>query len=509
MSSHLYSRSNGQEKIYPCQVSKCPRARNNSNERKNVRWFYSKELMVKHMNRKHNICIKNEEKRLHNIDKSREDFRPICSTLDSQESLRRFPCLVKGCVRARNESREKFDIKWFASKQEMTRHLNKKHGTAIRSCSKSTSNISQNETVNKTSIQDTKSMHEVVKKEERCSSISSDHKISSFYQPILSPKCEPNVGTIIEFANDSLRKASGKAKTSPYLPPLSPNGPSSRIAFDHKMRNGRTPRARANLKEPLASTDESQKPLDKSILEGENNWIGKKHSVSAETKVSRNVNNRKTLFPGPTDDENYAIEFAYVCAFCNWQTTDKRILNHHIWEVHFVWVNGHKMINCQHCPQRLEKLWELAWHTKMWHLLDREYLENGYFVICLKCNAFFETEIDIEDFEIHKKGSICRQQCYENPILRTKDSITENVKDHFERNCTGGNVDSFMQFEKNDDECKDTNVATRAGSNNSENKKARFFASKNCPSSHESAAKSCTTKNPKSKHPKTFWEIHC
>ena len=88
--------------------------------------------MVKHMNRKHNICIKSGEKRLHNIGVSRGDIRPICSAFDSQETLRRFPCLIKGCARARNGSNEKVDIKWFTSKLKMTRHLNIEHGDAIR-----------------------------------------------------------------------------------------------------------------------------------------------------------------------------------------------------------------------------------------------------------------------------------------------------------------------------------------------------------------------------------------
>ena len=116
MPSHLYAHSNGQDRIYPCQVSGCPRGRNGSAEKKNVRWFDSKNSMVKHMNRKHNICIKSGEKRLHNIGVSRGDIRPICSAFDSQETLRRFPCLIKGCARASNGSNEKVDIKWFTSK---------------------------------------------------------------------------------------------------------------------------------------------------------------------------------------------------------------------------------------------------------------------------------------------------------------------------------------------------------------------------------------------------------
>ena len=145
MSSHLYSRLNGQERIFPCQVSRCPRARNNSVERRNVRWFCSKELMVKHMNRKHNICIKTERKRLHNIGLSQGAIRPICSGFDSQESLRRFPCLFQGCFRARNESRNKTHIKWFTSKLERNRHLNRKHGAAIRTSLKFSPKRSQSD----------------------------------------------------------------------------------------------------------------------------------------------------------------------------------------------------------------------------------------------------------------------------------------------------------------------------------------------------------------------------
>ena len=188
MPSHLYAHSNGQDRIYPCQVSGCPRGRNGSAEKKNVRWFDSKNSMVKHMNRKHNICIMNDEKRLHNIDKSRGDIRPICSTLDSQESLRRFPCLFQGCVRARNESRNKTNIKWFASKLERTRHLNRKHGAAIRTSPKFSPKISQIDAENKTNTHEAESNFEVLKEDKLCSSIPTDHEISSFYRPQRSVK---------------------------------------------------------------------------------------------------------------------------------------------------------------------------------------------------------------------------------------------------------------------------------------------------------------------------------
>ena len=508
MSSHLYSRLNGQERIFPCQVSRCPRARNNSVERRNVRWFCSKELMVKHMNRKHNICINTERKRLHNIGLSQGAIRPICSGFDSQEGLRRFPCLFQGCVRARNESRNKTNIKWFTSKLERTRHLNRKHGAAIRTNQKFSPKRSQNDVETKIDKHEAQSNFVVLKKTDTCSTISSNHEISSRYRPPHSVKCEPLHTTVIEFSNDSLSNATEKAKNAPYLPPLSPNGPSSRIAFDHKMRNRRPPRVKANLKESEIATDRNQKPMQKKMVEGENNWIGKSSSEPAVMKKTINGNDHDALCPGKTNNENNALEFTYLCAFCNWKGTEIGSLNYHIWERHFEWFRGHKMIHCLHCPQRLEKLSELAWHTRMWHNLEHDYLENGYVVCCIRCNELF---LDYDLFDNHQKSGDCSKQYREKLINTTNDSGTESGKNNLGENCTGRNENHFMHFAHSDDECKDENVAKRINSKNNKNRNARFFATKNCPSSHESVAKaqSCKKQNQKSKQQKPFWEKYC
>ena len=502
MSSHLYAYSNGQDRIYPCQVPGCPRGRNNSVEKKNVRWFDSKNSMVKHLNRKHNICIKSGEKRLHNIGMSQGSIQPIRSAFGSQETLRRFPCLIEGCDRARNESKEKVDFKWFTSKLEMTRHLNKEHGAGI--CTKLHFNSEKCfiKTVDKTNIKDTKLMHKVLNRKERNSRISSNHEISSFNLPTISPKCEPHPTTFIEFSNDSLDKATREEKGSPYLPPLSPNGPSSKIAFDHKMLDYRPSRMLAHLKGSRASTDSSKTLLLKTFLEAKNNTIGKNHSASIENNVSVKGNKCDAFFPGQIDQGNKEIEFAYICAFCNWKTSEIGSLNYHIWDFHFQWVNGHKMINCLHCPYRSEKLWELAWHTRNWHLLlDRDYLEKGYLIYCLKCNEQF---LDFKIFEYHKESGACNLHSH----CKLKDPVTENGETYYKQIHTSRNASSSMQHEPSD-KCMDKFFATYTKTNSSKNKGVRFFHKKDCSSSHESVAKKRNTEILKATRQKPFWEKYC
>ena len=122
---------------FPCHISGCSRARNKSTEKMNIRWFTSKDAMVRHMNKTHCINIhesKNEQKRIDLYSDAITHSSKSMNQVTSPNSIRvaqSFPCPISGCNRAKNASTENSNIRWFASKLERAHHLNTKHGMGL------------------------------------------------------------------------------------------------------------------------------------------------------------------------------------------------------------------------------------------------------------------------------------------------------------------------------------------------------------------------------------------
>ena len=312
MHSHLYPNLNGHPKIYPCQVSGCSRANNNSTEEVNVRWFHTKDDMVKHMNRKHSLGVQNESKILCNIGLSREANKKrhhastkFLETSNSNEIHGQFPCQVSGCTRARNESKHKTHILWFSSKIEMTRHLNAKHGVGVRLLQSARKSSSSYTHLGIKSHELSQLNYDTTEIKRQVKFLTPQSETTSPYLPPLSPKvmhCNINIqgdGLVIDEHLET--------QNAPYLPPLSPKADSINAALDFKDSKTGGNASISNYKKSLLAT----------------NCYGYEDAFRKNARSSGNSwplsEKRCTILPGQSDDIKKNFQFTYTCAFCGFQ----------------------------------------------------------------------------------------------------------------------------------------------------------------------------------------------
>ena len=509
MPSHLYPRLNGHQKIYPCQVPGCFRARNNSTEKKNVRWFHTKDAMVKHMNRKHNLGIQNESTILCNIGLSQEanKKRHLSSTKflessNSNEMHRAFPCQVLGCTRARNEIKDKTHILWFSSKMEMTRHLNAKHEVGVRRLKGVRKTLSSYNFSGIKYHELGRTNCETTDIKEQVKLITTKSETTSAFLPPLSPKrmeCNINIQGNGFDIDEHLQ-----TKTAPYLPPLSPKADSFNSALDFKG----------------VENSDRLKRVNASISINKNSLLSKYcygHEDAFEKDVCSSGNSwdlsqkRCSVLRGQTDDIKMNLQFTYTCAFCDFQELIKESINKHIWDIHFEWVNDRKMINCPHCPHQEEKLEDLAWHVNVCHLLNRKFPEKGYFFSCLGCN---KTSNDVNSLKQHKEKCECKLMRfgYRHSEIRSYE-VTKNPINHAEKNTCFLQKSTNFRMHPTQNKCIQKANATQEEAGNRQKKIVRFLSERKHPSSYAFAFKTKKKfgieKQKLKRIPQTFWEKYC
>ena len=509
MPSHLYPHLNEHQKIYPCQVAGCSRAKNNSSEKKSIRWFHTKDAMVRHMNRIHNLGVQNERNILYNIGLSQEtnkqrhlSFTKLLKSSKSNKMPRMFPCQVSGCTRARYESKNETNIHWFPSKMEMVHHLNTEHGVGVRVVQ------GVRKCISSCKYSDIKS-HEIGRF--NCDTIDSTRQgkfitlkseTTSPYLPPLSPKL---VHCNINSDGDDLGVAEhSETKCSPYLPPLSPNDVSFDDSLDFKF---------ADCPDRLNGVNASISIHQNSRLS--KYWLGTEDAFRKDALSSGNCVTLSgkgcSILPSQTDNIKMNIQFAYACAFCDLMESRRELIRKHIWNIHFEWVNDRKMINCLHCPQRSEYLSELAWHVTVCHLLSQDYLEKGYFFYCLECNEKFN---DVNSFKQHKENDNCKQKRYGYRHFElSKYDMTKNQINHEVGNTCLLQKSTNLRMYPKQNKCIQKYTATPEEAGKRQKKTVRFLSERNHPSSYAFVSrtnKKLRTEKQKLKgSAQTFWEKYC
>ena len=299
---------------------------------------------------------------------------------------RTFPCHISGCVRARNGSTEKVNIRWFRSKDAMVQHMNREHEIGIQFAGEGSA---ENKSDGKLATQTL-----VYHKTKSCSIKPNMRSIP--YLPLLSPPARKNL---------------------PYLPPLTPTYPTY-------GKNFNLPYLDALSKEKSVSTRKTNTSFSLNDVSSQAT-----KSCSARTTYSTDIpyppakTSKWSALSNKTIETKNHLGFSYICAFCNMLSSEKGQMHAHIWDMHFEEEN--RYIRCLHCPHCSETLQDLSWHVEGHHLLSGTTCpEKGYCVYCLKCLNRFD---NLETFKLH----IDRFQCkYEETQLH----FSENLKNEGSEN---------------------------------------------------------------------------
>ena len=461
-----------QKGAFPCQMSGCSRARNTSTEKMSIRWFASKDTMVRHMNRFHCIKMqesKNELKRINLYSDAITQSSKSMNQVTSPNSIRvaqSFPCPISGCNRAKNASTEKTNIRWFSSKLERAHHLNTKHGMGLECIHYSSSNKEPSETP---------------------------------YLPPISREVKIKTDNKGYDEDDNCGRSTSsysEPKKTIYLPALSPTTPS---------------RTRERRNEVLLPSKRSCTPswVSDHILGKNRRGIKEVYSCLSEAKDNIVSNDDDSTIQNTRHpiQETENRDFAYVCAFCNVKIWRKEIMNIHIWNKHFEWIENRKVISCPHCPYQSEYLETLCWHVNVNHLLTHDHLEKGYLLLCIKCRAIFSS---LEDFESHKRKSDCKQKIQKS-MSSAETTITNRDNGNTSRKQAYLQDDVNFQKQLRTKEAFSGKEKGEKEFDNAKNKKRiRFLETRNKAFSPNFSVKPNTLCNaPKSKRPQTFWEKYC
>ena len=226
-------------------------------------------------------------------------------------------------------------------------------------------------------------------------------------------------------------------------------------------------------------------------------------------------------------------------------------MHKHLWETHFMWVDGYRMINCPHCPELFHKLVGLSWHAEYNHGV-KTCPEKGYWFHCLECFAKHEER---DEMEWHMLSSVCKKkkqiQCDMSYLSSIERCRRKNAENHFDetkvafnnnRKTEGTDAESNLSDDgvnaeyqcfnnsfgrkqsplktntKNSSNISGLKNDTTIASNfhRSSTKVAasvvRFFSCSKQDRSHNKSYEDATKyakKNKKRKRQPTFWELHC